>query len=172
MRSGRFVLAALAVFLVAACDDRSASPEIACGETPPPRSLSDPADAGYLITVDACVLDPTHIAFTIDTNLPLPVDIVAGVNLADTPPENIYVGHAETVRIEQATTVYVLDLTRVEPSLPAGDYEARVAFFNRSGGGDTDPLPVDTPDIWAVAPIVLEAQEPIAPTEANPAPGP
>ncbi len=157
---------------LAACDGGQETAELACGEAPPPAGLPAPARAGYLITIDACEIDPAHIALIIETNLPLPVEVVAGVNLVEMAPGEIYIGHAEQIRLEAKQTVHKLDLTLVQPPLRAGDYEARVAFFKRAEATDTNPDAAAAPEIWAVAPISLTGTEPESQAESEPEQGP
>ena len=117
--------------------------------------MSSPEEAGYLISISACEIDPTRLALTIETNLPTPVEVVAGVNLVNIGPREIYVGHAEQIRLESPQTVHILDLARLDPPLPAGAYEARVAFFKRWGAVGGNSAAQAAPDIWAADAIEL-----------------
>ncbi len=160
--------------------------DLVCGEIPPAAGLAAPSpqnatvdatvDAtvegdtgGYLINIAACERDPTHIFMVIETNLPLPVEVVAGVNLVTRAPGEIYIGHAERVQLNTAQTVHELDLTRVNPPLRGGAYEARVGFFAASGTVAENPAAASVPDLWAATPLVLTGTEPAA--EPSPDPG-
>ncbi|MCZ6764432.1 MAG: hypothetical protein O7C63_05795 [Alphaproteobacteria bacterium] len=158
----------LAILLTAGCDDKKAGTARDCGTTPPAAELPDPATDGYVIEINACELDASHIFFVIETNLPLPVEVVTGVNLIETPPEAIYIGHAERVQLAATQTVHRLDLSRVDPPLPAGAYEAKVAYFKPSGA-DASPA-----DVWAATQLTLTGPppKPVPDTDQPPEPEP
>ena len=136
MRAMVLILGLAAGLALAACDGKQETAELACGEAPPPAELPAPVRAGYLITIDACEIDPTHIALIIETNLPLPVEVVAGVNLVEMAPGEIYIGHAEQIRLEASQTVHKLDLTLVQPPLRAGErlHGLRSRSFHHNAG--------------------------------------
>lgn len=166
MRIGSRATCLLAISVLLAGCGKDEPAALVCGEVPeaadlgaPDASLEDES-GGYVITITACELDPAHVFMVIETNLPLPVEVIAGVNLVTRAPGEIYIGHAEPVLLETAQTVHALDLSLVAPPLRGGAYEARVAFFSVSGTVAENPAAAQAPEIWAATPLVLTGSEP------------
>jgi len=163
IKFGVFGLAALVV--LAACGDDDRAAEIPCGVAPEPAGMPEATNIDdYVITVTACEIDPSSVAMTIETNLPVPVDVIVGLNIAELPPKTIYIGHAEQVRLNAAQTVHLMDLSKLYPPLPGGSYDARVAFHAFAPRDDgTIPVRGDVDiDVWAMTDVTLSGAEPTA----------
>lgn len=110
--------------------------------------------ADYRFSLDEVVLDNGSIKLKVSTDLPLPVDIMAGVSLADQKPEDIYIGISKKRIIEQANSVLILNISDVPDPLPDGDYLAEINFYPVWGA--MNPKSRSAPELHDSKPVSLE----------------
>lgn len=108
------------------------------------------------LNVKARALDSTKIEFTVTTNIPLPVEVMIGVDLADQRPDETYIGYTERLRLASPVTVHVLDTSEARTPLPSGNYEAVVSFYQRWGAKNGNPAAAPIPDMEAKQLIAIE----------------
>ena len=109
----------------------------------------------YELSITAREISSTKIELIIKTNIPLPVEVMTGVDLAGQKRKDIYIGYSERIRLELPTTVHVLDTAKSDKSLPSGQYEAVVSFYKRWGAKKGNPDARSVPDMEASSPISL-----------------
>lgn len=114
------------------------------------------AAPAYELSVKARTLSSTKVEFTVTTNIPLPVEVMVGVDLADQRPDETYIGFTERLRLASPVTVHVLDTSEARKPLPSGNYEAVVSFYQRWGAKNGNPAAASVPDMEAKQLIVIE----------------
>lgn len=100
----------------------------------PESSTSPPMEVGegkWQLDLSARPLPGRKVEFTITTNIPLPIDVMAEVHLVGGKPRDPWIGYQERVGVDKSPMVIVLDTSKSEESLPKGNYEARVFFNSR-----------------------------------------
>lgn len=110
-----------------------------CNDAPPTRSESPSegvASDDYRIELQATPATDTAVDLTITTNIPLPIEVMASVNLSGQAPEDIAIGYSERVTLTAPTTSIRIETANGREPLPAGDYDAEVAFYPRWGAED------------------------------------
>ena len=137
-------------FLLSCSDNQEASP-------PPEKPLN------YNMTLDAKPISKTAVRFIVNTNLPLPVEVMADLNLAGQKDDDVWVGYQEKVFLTKPTTEFVLDTAKSDKPLPSAKYEAGVSFYPR-WGAERNPDAKNAPnlsaaDLVSLAPTELSAKE-------------
>ena len=107
------------------------------------------AAPAYELSVKAHILSSTKVELTITTNIPLPVEVMASIDLADQRPDETYIGYTKRLRLALPVTVHVLDTSQAREPLPSGNYEAVVSFYQRWGAKDGNPAAASIPDMEA-----------------------
>lgn len=135
----------------------------ACGQAPSraPEEVEidssddtfDPATAE--ISLDASPQGDTQVKFVVTTNLPTPVEVMAGVALAGQKPEDVFIGHSERVTLASSRTEFVLDTSSAREALPSGEYDAEVSFYPRWGAENGNPAAKAAPEREATDRITL-----------------
>lgn len=97
------------------------------GGPAPSADASVPTDVR--LDLRARTISAHEVEFTVTTNIPLPIEVMADVNLKGQKPDDVWIGYQERVRIESSPQVVVLDTSKSRKPLPVGEYEAEV-FFN------------------------------------------
>ena len=136
---------------------------VACGQAPAPTSEEievvstddefDPDTAE--ISLEASTQSDTRIQFVVTTNLPTPVEVMAGVGLVGQKPDDVFIGHNERVTLESSRTEFVIDTSRVRKALPSGEYDAQVSFYPRWGAENGNPAARTAPELEATDRITL-----------------
>jgi hypothetical protein len=106
------------------------------------------------LMLEAEPVSSNQVRFTIRTNLPLPVEVMAAVSLANQKPEDTYIGHDERATLAEPTTVFILDASKANKPLPKGRYEAEVSFYPR-WGAEQSPAARGAPQLRAVQTVTL-----------------
>ena len=117
------------------------------------RAVVSSERADLSITTE--MLGEGRIGFDIETNIPLPVEVLVGVSLKDQAPDDVFVGHSEKYRIENAKSSFVLDTKSAKDPLPDGEYEAEVSFYPRWGAKNGNPDANSVPELHAKSDISL-----------------
>ncbi|MGI8704633.1 MAG: hypothetical protein ACR2JJ_02360 [Sphingomicrobium sp.] len=69
-----------------------------------------------------------------NTNIPLPIEVMAGVSLTGQEDEDTYIGTDKRITLEKPTTEFDLPTVNVHRErLPEGEYVAEVSFYPRWG---------------------------------------
>ena len=121
--------------------------------SPSSQAASSPEDAE--LNLDAVVTGDAKVQFTVTTTLPLPVEIMADVNLANQEDDDIYIGFGKKVTLDKPEMVFTLDGSD-EDTLPTGDYEAEVAFYPNWGAENGNPEAARAPELTATVPIRIK----------------
>lgn len=106
------------------------------------------------------------VRFDISTTIPTPFEAIVEVALAGQQPRDVFIGHAERVFIDSPESQIIIDLTRTRMALPAGSYQARVAFYNAWGWRNGNFRARDTPDTEIQKSVLLRGAG-IAPSDAR-----
>ena len=85
----------------------------------------------YYLKLSAKVISKHEILFNVRTNIPLPVEVMASVDLANQKPEEIYIGYSKKIILQQSNQSFILNVENKD--LPNGDYNAKVTFYPRWG---------------------------------------
>jgi len=96
------------------------------------------ADGEYMIDVKVEELGPTKVKFTTSTNLPLPVQVMAGISLQGQKPDDTWVGFNQKVKLKNKDQTFTLNFSK--KPLPAGSFDAEVTFYPRWGAKNGNPI--------------------------------
>jgi len=77
------------------------------------------------------------VEFTVKTNIPLPVNVMAGISLKNQKPDDIYIGYSKKIKLTSPKQTFIIDAS--SKKLPSGDYMAEVTFFPRWGAKKGNP---------------------------------
>ena len=149
-RKGSRTLAALLIVVLAACgsraDQQAQTKPVQVGEeaaksAPRKNAPAEPSeqgpDEGYSIAVHAKVLSAYRVQFTVRTNIPLPVEVMASLDLKGQNPKDPHVGTDDRIRLRRSPQTFILDGTKRK--LPGGAYDAEVVFYPRWGVKNGNP---------------------------------
>lgn len=124
-----------------------------CGQ-PSPKPPEQAAPIGpSSIQVEATPISPTVIKTIITTNLPLPVTVMASVDLPDQAGDDVYIGYSERVTLINPRTETLIDTSSGSTSspantpLPSGAYDLNVTFYPRWGAPDNPKAAALTSDV-------------------------
>jgi len=90
------------------------------------------------INLHATVQDENKVVFVIETNFPLPIDLMASISLKNQKPNDTYIGSSMRITIKTSPYTYHLDIS--EDDLPSGEYEAAVKFYPLWGADNGNEL--------------------------------
>lgn len=146
MRKVHLLAGLLAGAIVTSCGQRPSEPAPAIeAERPAPT-----------LTVSPKLLDAHRIELTITTTLPLPVTVMHSINLEGQAPDATYIGlEGGRLRLDEPTTVAVLDTSRADPPLPSATYLASVGFYPR-WGAEGNPEAARAPELHAETPFQFD----------------
>lgn len=114
---------------------------ISCTGNPNKETESSEADSiptNPTIDLQAKVKDENTIEFLIKTNIPLPVEVMASIDLKNQNPNDTYIGSSKRMKIE--TSPYSFDFDISKEKLPSGKYEAGVTFYPKWGADNGNEL--------------------------------
>ena len=107
------------------------------------------------MSLEASALDATQVRFVVTTNLPTPVEVMAGVALVGQKPYDIFIGYTEKVSLDGPRTEFVLDTSVASKPLPSGEYNVEVNFYPRWGADKGNPAAKAAPRLDATDRISL-----------------
>lgn len=115
------------------------------------------AYAQSITIVEAIERDST-VEITVETDIIGPIEVMAGVDLFNQDPDDVYIGATERVKIEHSPQTLIIPITEQDGNLiPAGEYEATVSFYPWWGADDA---PAETQELMeqinATLPISIE----------------
>ena len=96
------------------------------------------SDEEYRIEVNAVELGATKVKFSTSTNLPLPVQVMAGVSLKGQNPNDTWIGFNQKITLKTSEQTFILDFP--EKPLPGGTFDAEVTFYPRWGAKNGNPI--------------------------------
>lgn len=108
------------------------------------------------ISLKATPISDHAVRFEVRTTLPLPVEVMADLNLAGQKPTDIWIGYQERITLTEPVSTFVLDTSKSDDILPSGDYEAGVAFYPRWGAAG-NPAAAKAPELAATQTVTLTA---------------
>ena len=91
----------------------------------------------YTLTISAKPASEYSVEFTVKTNIPLPVEVMATVDLKNQKPDDIYIGYSDRIKLTSPIQTFILNASSMK--LPSGDYVAEVTFYPRWGAKDGNP---------------------------------
>lgn len=93
----------------------------------------------YTISVSAKPVSAYGIEFTVKTNIPLPVEVMAGMSLKGQKPDDTYIGYSKRIKLASSEQTFVIDTSDQKKKLPSGEYLAEVTFYPRWGAKNGNP---------------------------------
>lgn len=117
-------------------DNSETTSEAGITATPP-----SPATVAPFVKVSPTVLNSQQVKFVVETNLPTPITVMAGLGLAGQAPDDVFVGtDNERVVLTGPQTEFIIQATDLDgATLPSGDYNAEVGFYPRWGAKNGNP---------------------------------
>jgi len=91
----------------------------------------------YTIQASAKAISDSEIVFNVKTNIPLPVEVDAGVDLRNQKPNDTYIGHSERITLTQSSQSFTINTSNKK--LPSGEYDAVVTFYPNWGAEHGNP---------------------------------
>lgn len=113
----------------------------------------DPDSAA--LDLEAMATGNTQVEFTVTTNIPLPVEAMASVSLADQAGDEVYIGFDKRVTLDKPETVFTLTGDDAK-KLPAGDYIAEISYYQRWGSENGNAGAAGVSDMEAQVPLKLK----------------
>ena len=105
----------------------------------PTTTPIEEASEEYTISVSAKPVSAYGVEFTVKTNIPLPVEVMAGMSLKGQKPDDIYIGYSKRVKLASSEQTFVIDASSQKKKLPSGDYVAEVTFYPGWGAKNGNP---------------------------------
>lgn len=148
--------------LISSCGPAPADPETEVEMT----ATFEPETAE--LNLDAEVTGDAKVQFTVTTNLPLPVEVMADVSLAGQADDDTYIGFGDRMTLDKPETVFTLDGSDKE-ILPTGEYEAQVDFYPNWGAENGNPEAARAPRLTATVPVQIRGKstDPMTVEQAN-----
>jgi len=110
---------------------------------PMPKSKSEskqqlnaeqPKGKDYSISISHSNFNENSVEYNIETNIPLPVEVMLSIDLADLKPDEFNIGTRERIILSQSPFKYSLDISNAK--LPSGTYETEVTFNSNWGANN------------------------------------
>ena len=73
------------------------------------------------------------------TNIPLPVEVMAGISLKNQKPNDTFIGYNKRVKLSKNNQKFILDANKSNKKLPRGNYWATIAYYPRWGAKNGNP---------------------------------
>jgi hypothetical protein len=78
------------------------------------------------------------IEFSVETNIPLPIEIMASIDLKNQKPDETYIGASKKMKIEKSPFIFDFDIT--DYKLPSGEYKTEATFYPKWGANNGNEL--------------------------------
>lgn len=101
------------------------------------KVIVGPKKEDYEITIENPEYTDQYVDFVIETNIPLPVDVMVGVDVEDLDDIDISIGESKRITLNESPQKFRLDIS--EQKLPSGKYSAEVKFYSRWGAENGNP---------------------------------
>lgn len=128
---------------------RAAAPvRLTPGVAPPPPPPSPAPVAEILPTIDDSAFELRIVSAEesgnavhgqIETNMPLPIEIMVGVSLRGQRDDDTYIGNTQRIRITASPQAFSIPTTTQRIALPSGEYDVEANFYPRWGGQNGPP---------------------------------
>lgn len=128
--------------------NRAASPlRVTPGQAPPPpvqtaqvsETLPTIDDSAFSLRIVSVEESGNAVRGQIETNMPLPIEIMVGVSLRGQRDDDIYIGNDQRVRITASPQSFSIPTTTSRGGLPSGEYDVEATFYPRWGGANGPP---------------------------------
>lgn len=117
-----------------------------------PVANVDPID--YSISVQATPISAYVVSLVVTTNIPLPVEVMAGVSAKGQAPTDTFIGVYKRVMLTSPEQTIEIDGT--SENLPSGEYTADVTFYPRWGAENgTEQAKAITQEIIGAVDVTL-----------------
>lgn len=90
------------------------------------------------IEVGSKVKTENVVEFTIETNIPLPIEIMASIDLKNQKPDDVFIGASKKIKIDKSPLVF--DFNIADAKLPSGEYQTEVTFYPKWGAKNGNEL--------------------------------
>jgi hypothetical protein len=90
------------------------------------------------IDLDINIKTEDVIEYLVQTNIPLPVQCMFGIDLEGQDPDDIWIGSSQKVTINKSPFSYELDISKSK--LSSGNYQASVSYYHYWGARDGNDL--------------------------------
>ncbi|MCK5312475.1 MAG: hypothetical protein KAJ62_10210 [Desulfobacteraceae bacterium] len=100
-------------------------------------SANELSEIKYYIELSTNQISKHEVKFNIKTNIPLPVEVMASIDLKNQKPDDVYIGYSKKIRIKDSTQSFILN-TKSE-NLPSSKYDTEVAFYPFWGADNGNP---------------------------------
>lgn len=91
-----------------------------------------------IIELNTKVIDEDYVEFVIETNIPLPIEVMISVDLKDQKPDETYIGASKKLKIESSPFTFMFNIG--EYKLPSAVYITDVSFYPNWGANDGKEL--------------------------------
>ena len=91
-----------------------------------------------MIELNTKVIDEDYVEFVIETNIPLPIEVMISVDLKDQKPDETYIGASKKLKIESSPFTFMFNIS--EYKLPSAVYITDVSFYPNWGANDGNEL--------------------------------
>lgn len=128
--------------------NRAASPlRVMPGQAPPPpvqpaqvaETLPTIDDSAFELRIVNVEESGGAVRGQIETNMPLPIEIMVGVALRGQRDDDIFMGNDQRVRITESPHSFSIPTTTSRGGLPSGEYDVEATFYPRWGGANGPP---------------------------------
>ena len=117
-------------------------------------TVADVEPIDYSISVQATPINAYVVSLVVTTNIPLPVEVMAGVSAKGQAPTDTFIGVSERVMLTSPEQTIEIDGT--SENLPSGEYTADVTFYPRWGAENgTEQAKAITQEIIGAVDVTL-----------------
>jgi len=113
---------------------------------PPPPELAPVAevlptidDSAFELRIVSVEESGSAVRGQIETNMPLPIEIMVGVSLRGQRPDDTYIGNSQRLRITASPQAFSIPTTTQRVALPSGEFDVEATFYPRWGGANGPP---------------------------------
>jgi hypothetical protein len=107
---------------------------------PPVENLPDIDDSAFELRIVGVEESGGAVRGQIETNMPLPIEIMVGVSLRGQRDDDTYIGNSQRLRITASPQAFSIPTTVPRSgALPSGDYDVEATFYPRWGGENGPP---------------------------------
>ena len=117
-------------------------------------AVTDVESIDYSISVQATPISAYVVSLVVTTNIPLPVEVMAGVSAKGQAPTDTFIGVSKRVMLTSPEQTIEIDGT--SENLPSGEYTAAVTFYPRWGAENgTEQAKAITQEIIGAVDVTL-----------------
>lgn len=117
-------------------------------------AVENAAPIDYSISVQATPTSAYVVSLAVTTNIPLPVEVMAGVSAKGQAPTDTFIGVSK--RVTLTSPEQTVEIDGASENLPSGEYTAEVTFYPRWGAENgTEQAKAITQEVIGVADVTL-----------------